>query len=102
MKFNKGLFDFIGYMSFFNPVGTGAAGTQRQIGKYCLTMFRNVLPLRNLQKNTQMSLIAWKMQKSFGRITENFAAPRTSEHLKRFAEFCEICFVQNVYQLRII
>jgi len=47
-------------------------------------------------------LIAWKMQKSFERITENFAAPRTSEHLKRFAEFCEICFVQNVYQLRII
>lgn len=26
MKFNKGLFDFIAYMSFFNPVGTGAAG----------------------------------------------------------------------------
>ena len=26
MKFNKGLFDFIGYMSFFNPVGTGIAG----------------------------------------------------------------------------
>lgn len=26
MKFNKGLFDFIGYMSFFNPVGMGAAG----------------------------------------------------------------------------
>lgn len=23
MGFNKGLFDFIGYMSFFNPIGTG-------------------------------------------------------------------------------
>lgn len=29
MKFNKGLFDFIGYMSFFNPVGTGAAGDSK-------------------------------------------------------------------------
>ena len=28
-KFNKGLFDFIGYMSFFNPVGTGAAGDSK-------------------------------------------------------------------------
>ena len=25
MGFNKGLFDFIGYMSFFNPIGTGDA-----------------------------------------------------------------------------
>ncbi len=25
MGFNKGLFDFIGYMSFFNPIGTGRA-----------------------------------------------------------------------------
>lgn len=25
MGFNKGLFDFIGYMSFFNPIGTGQA-----------------------------------------------------------------------------
>ena len=25
MEFNKGLFDFIGYMSFFNPIGTGRA-----------------------------------------------------------------------------
>ena len=23
MGFNKGLFDFIGYMSFFDPIGTG-------------------------------------------------------------------------------
>lgn len=29
MKFNKGLFDFIAYMSFFNPVGTGAAGDSK-------------------------------------------------------------------------
>ena len=27
MKFNNGLFDFIGYMSFFNPIGTGNAGS---------------------------------------------------------------------------
>lgn len=25
MGFNKGLFDFIGYMSFFDPIGTGRA-----------------------------------------------------------------------------
>lgn len=25
MGFNKGLLDFIGYMSFFNPIGTGRA-----------------------------------------------------------------------------
>lgn len=25
MMFNKGLFDFIGYMNFFNPIGTGRA-----------------------------------------------------------------------------
>ena len=25
MMFNKGLFDFIGYMSFFDPIGTGRA-----------------------------------------------------------------------------
>lgn len=25
MEFNKGLLDFIGYMSFFDPIGTGRA-----------------------------------------------------------------------------
>ena len=25
MEFGKSLFDFIGYMSFFNPIGTGQA-----------------------------------------------------------------------------
>ena len=25
MEFNKELFNFIGYMSFFNPIGTGRA-----------------------------------------------------------------------------
>ena len=25
MMFNKGLLDFIGYMSFFDPIGTGRA-----------------------------------------------------------------------------
>lgn len=30
MGFNKGLFDFIGYMSFFDPIGTGRASDSLQ------------------------------------------------------------------------
>lgn len=102
MKFNKGLFDFIGYMRFFNPIGTGAAGDSKANQEVLFDDVQECSSAEEFAENTQMSLIAWKMRKSFGRTTENFAASRTSEHLKRFAEFCEICFVQNVYQLRII
>lgn len=30
MGFNKGLFDFIGYMSFFDPIGTDRASDSLQ------------------------------------------------------------------------